>query len=157
MSANSTFHTLIEHLFKQFGITNLDHHKQDSYRLTLGKTMEIHLIGDQPGYFNMACIIGEVSDQTPWNTMKTLLRASHFSINEPFFQISLDQQTDWLILATRESLSQLDPVSLYNLVTLFINKAVELETLLEELPNKPKSGTPPPMPSLPLQLHRKDN
>lgn len=134
MPISSSFHTTVKNLLKQYNIAITPKSDHDVYLLTLGEKLEVHLIGTQQGYLNLACTIGELNATTPQAMLKTLLAVNHPSLTDPAFQIGLDADTENVVLAVRESLANLDSVNSYALLKQFIDKAVQLHDWLKNQP-----------------------
>ncbi|SDL30257.1 CesT family type III secretion system chaperone [Pseudomonas indica] len=124
MQAERSFHLLVSHVLKQYGIdSQIEAKDNEAYVLTLNEDLEVHLIGMQRGYLNLVSVLGEVAEDCSTEILRTLLRVNVFDLSHPVFAIGMTQAPNKIVLSTRQALPELDMATAYKLVETFIEKA----------------------------------
>lgn len=99
------------------------------YTINVDQAIEIHLIGEQQGYLNMVCYLPVSKAALKEAHLLTLLNLNDFSLDHPRFCIGLSENQAFT-LSVRQPLHELNASELYQLMTVFIERANFLKDFL---------------------------
>ncbi len=123
------FNILISQLLKAYKLdcsANKLDDSSDVYTFSMGNNLDIHLIGKQQNYLNIACFLDISLENLEKKKLYELLSLNSFSLDHPVFSIGIHQDNK-VVLSTRQLLREVDSVELFKLVEVFTERADSLQ------------------------------
>jgi hypothetical protein len=116
------FQRVASYLFKSMQFDGNPAEQQSSgYTLTLDNRLQVHLIGIQPEFLVMLCIVGHLPAHASAATLTKMLHAIALTFAYPSIILGMEKATQEITVWTRQRLSELDEQGIAALFNRFVD------------------------------------